>query len=490
MTNIPKKEYIDHSLYGRRILHVMSPVRWRGPHYEHDKCSNYKVLDKTIQWLPMCHHYMLVPKNHSIPDDRDNVTLIPFDYAGSVTLNRGHFNGKEIPRIFDFRSMDIDFIFNHQPELTYGIQNAIQAKRYGGHTKLFNFFHWVDTPQTKPSDMFPDGFIRQLEGIHLSTYSFFHCEESYEYLNKNFTRNKHQNVFTSINKPEVDKKTRYFPLGVGKLTTPEPFPLPKDKKILVFNHRWNTTTGVDKLIEYTEGLSDEYLVWVTDNNAKKPKSGKAAPSHFHVQSLSFPQYLYLLEKAYTTLCFVDGYMTWNLSVQDSLAMNRPSLVYEHPTHKYILGDGYPLYFKSKNDFTKMLDKIPENFTWQLPPHNEVFQKNLEEAMNSAITDSYIQQSKYNKEWLYHISQENEYKQNILYNTHPDLPLSNVMEGLRLYCIDFGVRDDPTSKYTRLFIPNDIIKNKIDVELNGETFGECKKDPSFSINAKTDFWDWS
>lgn len=477
----------NHPLYGRRILHVMSPVRWRGPLYEHDKCSNYKVMEKTIGWLPMCHHYVLVPENNNIPDNRDNVTLIPFDYAGSVTLNRGHFNGREIQRVLDFRSMDVDFIFNHQPELAYSILNAIQAKRYGKHTKLFNFFHWVDTPQTKPSDVFPDGFIRQLEGIHLSEYSFIHCEESIKYIKKNFNN---PCIFTSINDEELTRKIRYMPLGIGNMVEPEPFPLPQGKKILVFNHRWNSTTGVERLIEYTAGLGDEYLVWVTDDLAKKPKSGSAAPKHFHVESLPFARYIYLLQKAYASLCFVDGYMTWNLSVQDSLAINRPSLVYRHPTQRYILGDDYPLYFKTKEEFHSMLETVPQNFSWTLPPHNETFQKNLYDAMIQAMSDTHIQQSKYNKPWLYHILNGNSYKTNILYNTHPDLPLSNVMEGLRLYCMDFGVKDDPTSKYTNLIIPNEQVRKKIINELAGETFGDFKKDPSFEINVKTEFFSWS
>jgi len=487
--NIPMQEYIDHPLYGRRVLHVMSPVRWRGPKYEHDKCSNYKVMNKTIEWLPMCHHFVLVPQNNTIPNNKDNVTLLPFDYAGSVTLNRGHFNGREIPRIFDFRSMDVDFIFNHQPELTYGVLNAIQAKRYGGHVKLFNFFHWIDTPQTKPSDVFPDGFIRQLEAVHLGEYTFFHCEESYNYLNKNFTRNKHPNVFTGINKSEVDKKTKYMPLGIDGLVEPEPFPLPKDKKILVFNHRWNSTTGADKLVEYTKDLGDDYLIWVTDSNAKKPKSGPAAPKHFHVESLPFARYLYLLQKCHTTLCFVGGYMTWNLSVQDAIVMGRPSLVLRHPTQEYVLGDGYPLYFKTKEDLESLVNNISEDFNWTLPPHDDIFRENLYTAMESSLDSLRIQQSKYNKEWLYHIVNGNEYKTNILYNTHPDLPLSNVMEGLRHYVLDFGVRDDPTSKFTRLFVPDDNIKTKIEGELGGETFGEIKKDPTFVMNAKNDFFEW-
>lgn len=485
-----KETYLDHPLYGQRILHVMSPVRWRGPLFLHEVCSNYKVMEKTIRWLPMCHHYVLVPKNNTIPDNRDNVTLIPFDYPGSVTLNRGHFNAKELCRIMEFRDMDVDFVFNHQPELAYNILNALQAKRYGGSVKLFNFFEWVETPQTKPSDVFPDGFIRQLEAIHLSKASFFHCEESVKYLDKNFKRSC---IVPQMDKEELYKKVRYAPLGIDPFVEPEPFPLPanaKGKKILLFNHRWNKTTGTHKLVEFTEGLSDEYLVWITDSSAKKPKSGSPAPKHFHVESLPFARYLYLIQKSYATLCFVDGFMTWNLSVQDGVAMHRPTLVYEHPVHKYIMGDKYPLYFKTKEQFQSLLKNLPDTSTWQMPEHDNIFRKNLEQAMQDSIDATGVPDSKYNKEWLYHILNGNEFKTNILYNTHPDLPLSNVMEGLRLFCMKFGVKDDPKSKYTRLFVPNDTIRKKIVQELNGETYGEIQRDPSFIMNAKTDFFEWS
>ena len=155
-------KYKDHPFYGRRILHVNSPVRWKSNKFLHHLDANYKVMDKTVNWLPMCHHYILVPPNNSIPNDRPNVTLIPFNYAGSVLFNRGWFNSKEFLNSIDFTKMDIDFIFNHQPELMYNVLNATMTDRYGGSTDSFIFFHWVDSPQSKPSGDFPDGFMRQL----------------------------------------------------------------------------------------------------------------------------------------------------------------------------------------------------------------------------------------------------------------------------------------------------------------------------------------
>ena len=38
-----------HPLYGRRVLHVMSPVRWRSTKFLHHADSNYKVMIKTIK---------------------------------------------------------------------------------------------------------------------------------------------------------------------------------------------------------------------------------------------------------------------------------------------------------------------------------------------------------------------------------------------------------------------------------------------------------
>ena len=63
----------------------------------------------------MCHHYVLVPANNTIPPLGDNVTIlcIPILY-GSVLFNRGFFDSKSFLKLFDFQKQDIDFVFNHQ----------------------------------------------------------------------------------------------------------------------------------------------------------------------------------------------------------------------------------------------------------------------------------------------------------------------------------------------------------------------------------------
>ena len=77
-----------------------------------------------------------------------------------------------------------------------------------------------------------------------------------------------------------------------------------------------------------------------------------------VQNLpSGGQYRYLLDNSYASVCFVNDYMTWNLSAQDNIKIKKPSIVYKHPTMKYVLGEDYPHYFTDKSSFMNLLNNI-------------------------------------------------------------------------------------------------------------------------------------
>tara|TARA_B100000902_G_scaffold278617_1_gene264513 strand:+ start:273 stop:1649 length:1377 start_codon:yes stop_codon:yes gene_type:complete len=456
----------------------------------HQMDSNYKVMVKTIKWLPMCHHYVLVPPNNTIPHLGDNVTKIPFPYAGSVLFNRGFFESKALLKKMDFQKLDIDFIFNHQPELLYNVYNAILTDRYGMTVDSYNFFHWVDCEKSRPTGGYPVGFFRQMEAIDLSTKSYFHCPVSLDYMKSNWDKIPHTSQ--GVDENVMKEKINYFPLGVGDLPDPEPFPLP-DKKILVFNHRWNQSCGIKKLIQFTEGLDrDEWLVWVTDDDAKHPKAGKPAPDWMKVQNLpSGGQYRYLIDNCYATICLVHDYMTWNLSAQDAIKAERPSLVYEHPTHDYVLGEDYPFFFNDKKSFLELLDNTPRHYGWDLPKHDETFKENLIgdliEACDSKKKRT-VRTPSAGMEWLNLILQGNGFKKNLLHNSHPNLYLSNTWEKIRLWCMSKGVKDDPNYQFTKLFIPDDK-RDEIQklVDDSGETFGESKLDPKFTIINQDDSW---
>ena len=491
-------DYTDynHRLYGRRILHIMSPVRWRSKKFLHHADSNYKVMMKTIKFLPMCHHTILVPEHNEIPDLGDNVTKIPFPYAQSVLSNRGQFHGRKFTNQTDWRAKDYDFVFNHQPELLYNVFNAIFTGRYGMSVEGFNFFHWVDCEKSRVTSSYPVGFYRQLEAINMSYRSYFHSPVSFDYMKSNFT-GKTKYTITDVDDEVMKEKVNYFPLGVGDFPESEPFDLGTDKKILLFNHRWNNSTGIEKLIDYTKDLDrDEWLVWITDEQAKKPLAGAPAPSWMHIQSLpSGGNYRYLIEKSFATLTLVDNYMTWNLSVQDAVKLKKPSLVFKHDTHKYVLGDDYPLYFENKSDFIDLINKIPEGkeVNWELPPHDQTFEENLVGDLVHCLDNSKKKKTtktKYGVEWLYHILQGNGYKKNLLHNSHPKLYKSNAWEGIRQWCLDRGAKDTPTSNDTLLWIPDEnkeavqkIIDDAGNVDYKGDPLGESKKDPKYEKNSQ-------
>ena len=147
-------------------------------------------------------------------------------------------------------------------------------------------------------------------------------------------------------------------------------------------------------------------------------------------------------------------------------------------------------FKNKKEFMEMVDRVDDerdSYSWTLPEHDKVFKENLFKDMQEAIDNKPSRDCGDGPNWLWHILQGNGYKKNILYNTHPNLYLSNVWEWLRLYCMERGIVDDPLSKYTKLTIPNDEVREEIEKELNGLDLKESKKDPKFSVSTEKSFW---
>ena len=137
-----------------------------------------------------------------------------------------------------------------------------------------------------------------------------------------------------------------------------------------------------------------------------------------------------------------------------------------------------------------LDNLPDKLDWDLPDHDEQFKTNLLTDLENACKGKkkrIMREPTNGVEWLYHILQDNGYKKNLLYNSHPNLYLSNTWEKIRLWCLEKGALDDPTSEYTKLFIPDE---NREAVEKivkdSGQTFGESKKNPNF-LQIKNKWW---
>lgn len=517
------KKYGKVPIFGKRILHVASPVRWKGSKYEVERCSNWKVMMDTVDFLPMCHHYIMIPELNTLSaSDRlysmDNVTIIPFPYPQSVMQNRANFDGKTFCRIFsgrqkvEFRpgefitletsSIDIDFVFTHQPEILTNVLWNLLSLRYGmNNTDAFSFFHWVDCNASSPAPAFPPTFFRQFEAIDRCSKIFFHSNVSAKYILSNFGKKSH--VLIPDEKVLMDKIAK-MPLKAKPLpkTNGEYWSPPAGKKIIAFNHRWNETTGARQLHKMMEGLPDEYQVLVTDEKVKKPLSGYSPvetsgldeleeseeqsvyePGRFKYAYEGIPKsrlgplelYSDFLRGSYASVAWIKGYATWNLSVQDPIQVGTPTLVYDSPMMREVVGDNYPYFFKSKDDFQSLIQNMPNDFSHQIPNHDMVFMDNLVQAMiNSWQHTKKNKEGSFCKPWLYFILNGLEYKKDFLYQTHPimvDGQGGNSWETIRRWCLQFGLKDDPTSRHTKLFIPDETIKSKMEKYL--ESFDGSK-----------------
>ena len=98
---------------------------------------------------------------HTIPDDRENVTFIKYSFSRDLLLNRSYFDGVTFRNLFDFRYMDFDFVFCHQPEMLYNILVSFGDKRYGQNMNRFLFFIGLIVLRVRISSI--PNYMRQLE---------------------------------------------------------------------------------------------------------------------------------------------------------------------------------------------------------------------------------------------------------------------------------------------------------------------------------------
>ena len=525
---------IHHPLFGRRILHIQSPVSWHFDRFNCERCSNWKVMMDTVNYLPMCHHYITVPENNTLRDDdeifhRENITIIPFPYSQTVMQNRYRFDAETLTRILagrrnvefqkgyftrlEMSAIDIDFVFCHQPEILPNVLWALLSQNISlNNTDAFTFFHWVDCKESRVTGNYPPTFFRQFESIDRCSSVFFHSEMSEKYLMSNFIKDSHVLI---PDENELMYKVRRMPLTAKKLPFDELsggnfWETPKDTKVIAFNHRWNETTGQNQIPEYMEGLPKEYQVFITDSSIHKPKSGKSPISddgrfHYAYEKIKsqnqffrmsakqqrelrgqdemldimpigdenhFYVYSDFLKKSYAAVAFITGYGTWNLSVQDAINAGTPTLIYDTPMMREVVGNEYPFFFKSKSQFQNLITKLPNDFPYSLPSHEDTFRDNLQTAMK--VSWNVIKQNKggkFTSPWLYFALNGLKYKKDFLFQTHPgmvDGKGSNSWESIRRWCLQFGLKDNPNSRHTELFFPDDETRNRAEEHLKNDS----------------------
>jgi len=544
-------------LKGYRIMHLLNTARYdRNGKFLHDFDSNFKVMMKTVRFLPECHHYIVVPDRNRFTGTEDsirkefhlnssNITFLYYNYTHGSASNKAsfseegmdhmlkdfevdyeislnnkhldrkisklldvhknaldekdfndldelrnstkHFDGVKFKSMIKLHSMDFDFVFNHLPENHYNVLSVFGSKKYGFLINSFIFYHWVDTPGSRLNYQIYPTYMRQLEAINLCDKVFFHTTASSEYLKYNF--DKDPNCTVSLNFENVRKKESYMPLASDEFPESEAFDLPvfknnngEEKDIILFNHRWNTTTGVDRMERYMVGLEGSCEIWSTDVKVSPSKYVKS-------DRLSLGQYRYLIENTLCSICFVDSYATWNLSLQDGLRLKKPVLIYKHPTFVAMLGEQYPFFFETKEEFQLLIEKVKSlrdrPFEYPVRDFESEFKTNIHKSMIECIeTPKYKQESKNLKMWLfiiYQLCKENGYatKDTVLFygtkflskdsGTVKDMHSESASwQFVRRQLMEFGITDDHTSKHTRYTISKDLLP-RVETEIKDINF---------------------
>ena len=413
-----------------RILHFLSPVKWEKKVFINDADANWKVAKKTIDFLPNCHHFIITPLEHNI-EKKDNITFIEYDYPKSVQLIRGMFDYRNVS--FDFTKYDIDFVFNHQPEITFNIQQWFHTKRYYEDVKYFNFFHWIDCNKSRGSTTgCPSFYMRQLESMTISHRNFVHTNTSIDYMMENFKKKNYT--------PSVDNIS-YMPLSGDIVENVEQ----KENlsNVLVFNHRWNKSSGIKRFEKYLDIIPKEYKIWVTDEKCdiedERIIKKRCDEKNFNI----------LMTSCKANLSFIDGYSTWNLSAQDCLMRGKPLLAYRHPMLENLLGDDYPYFFENEEDFIKILTKLPKNlyeYKEKLSKWDDIFKNNLIQSMNELWKDT-KKPPKDAPSWMDKIENNIHTKKEIAPLVNPRVKLNGTAHYVRRHLLHNGYKYDFNSSET-------------------------------------------
>jgi hypothetical protein len=416
-----------------RILHILSPLKWNGEVFNSQADSNWKVCEKTIKFLPNCHHYIIVPTQHDITLNAPNITFVKYNYNKTMMLNRSQFNFKQVR--FDFNHIDVDFVFTHQSELSYNIFNWFHTNRYYEDVAYFGFYHWIDCNKSRGSvSGCPSFYMRQLDSMHNLDANFVHSPLSIDYLKSNFV---------DVDVTPLIKNVYEMPLSSKLDVEATPFDLPQGKKILVFNHRWNESSGIKKLIDYSKELSDEYLIWITD------ESCDVEMPNFFVKHLRYSDYAYLIQNCYASLCFIDGYSTWNLSVQDSILMGKPLLYLDHPTIKLVVGETNNGFFKNKVEFLHLLENLPNVDSTKLHEHDFVFELQLKSAMQRYWDDT-KKPPKDTQRWIDAIENGCNTKRELIEKVYGGSRSTGSQHYIRRHLLNNGYRDNIKNSMTEYY----------------------------------------
>lgn len=205
-----------------------------------------------------------------------------------------------------------------------------------------------------------------------------------------------------------------------------------------FNHRFSKRTGVRELEELSEYISHDYKIFCTD--MRTPKSDKYIVSETNI---SRQDYKYLLKNSFGTICIINKYITWNLSIQDALLVGRPSFILYRKEYKSIVGKDYPYFFNDFEELKKKLDNFKE-LTYKINDYDRIFMDNIAKMFeNTRLLKLKISpENKLYKSWIEYIIENKQATKLMLMKHKP--PVGFIGNIRRYILLNEEIEDDITS----------------------------------------------
>ncbi len=326
-----------------RVLVYMNPVVVDkiSKRFLYQKDSGFLFTKSLINSLPNDWRFLvLVPKkfNSSFFPTNHIVQCIEYDYCTSIHQNRYHFNRNIISKALPY-STDVDVIISNQPEISANLKVFFQNQRRENPI-IINYFHWIDCKESSDFAHGLTGYIyREIDGVLSSNLSCFHNE---------YAKSLYDNSVNEITGKESSYKYGFFHPKATKFGE-DPITLP-DKKIILFNHRLNNTTGWQEVVDACTELAkerDDFVLWLTDDQSLKNKPMLEEKKFIINKRLVFNQYGYLIMKSHFSVCNTKGYATWNMSILDSILNGCLPIVPDNKLYRYMLSDT-GVYFNPKD----------------------------------------------------------------------------------------------------------------------------------------------
>lgn len=304
-----------------RVLIYMNPlvVDKIAKRFIYDKDSGFIFTRNTIASLPADWSYTIlvppdVPRNF-FPADRE-IKLLPYNYSTSIHQNRYHFNREMLAKYSPY-GVDYDVIICNQPEIAANLR-VFYFNQRREKPIILTFFHWIDCEESRKYGADLGGYIwRQIDGAINSDMNYFHTPYAKSLFDKELAR-------LGVN---VKYDADYF-YSKPTIFGDEPMELP-NKKIILFNHRNNETTGWQEVLQAgaeLRNLRDDFVIWFTDDQKIELNNTLNSLDYVKVEKIPFKNYRYVMRNAYFSICNLSGYATWNLSVLDSAVNGCPVLI--------------------------------------------------------------------------------------------------------------------------------------------------------------------